>query len=203
MDKFIKIIKRIKIRNILVLIILLAFNAYAWFVYTTKVSMDLTAHVSSWDVEFASAEGGVTSHVEVVVERVYPGMETFERVINVTNKGDVNAELSYEIQSAKIMDEYYEIGQIVDGAALTSGDIENILNNNYPFSITIETDQTNIQAVNGTGTYTITVAWPFESGDDELDTEWGSKAYNFYDTHPGEESIDIQLLLVATQSNGQ
>ena len=204
MDKIIKIMKKIKIRNILILIVLLAFNAYAWFIYTTKVSMDLTAHVSSWDVEFISDQGGITSHITVSVERVYPGMEPYERVIQVNNRGDMEATLSYDVLSAKIMNEYYEVGQVLDGETeeLTSDDIEDIITNNYPFRITIEKDETNLSAENGVGYFTITVEWDYESGNDQLDTEWGQRAYNFYNTHPGEETIELNLLLKATQSSG-
>lgn len=56
MNKIIKILKKIKLRNLIVLIILLAFNTYAWFIYTTRVSSEITAHVSSWDVEFIAKE---------------------------------------------------------------------------------------------------------------------------------------------------
>ena len=56
MSKFIKILKKIKIRNIIILIVLLMFNTYAWFIYTTKVSTDLTAHVSAWNVDFVAKE---------------------------------------------------------------------------------------------------------------------------------------------------
>ena len=202
MNKIIKIMKKIKIRNIIVLIILLAFNAYAWFIYTTKVSMNLTAHVSAWDVEFISEQGGITSNMSVVVERIYPGMEPFERVIQVNNKGEITANLRYEVRSARIIDEYYEVGQI-NPATLqeyTPTDIENILTNNYPFEISIDIDETNFGTVDGIGYYTITVSWDFESGNDELDTLWGSKAYEFYEDNPGEEAIEINILLIATQS---
>ena len=202
MNKIIKIMKKIKIRNTIVLIILLAFNAYAWFIYTTKVSMDLTAQVSAWDIEFISDQGGVTSNVEVVVERVYPGMETFERVIQVNNKGNVSASLRYEIRSAKILDEYYEAGQInpTTSQEYTSTDIENILTNNYPFEISIDIDETNFGTVDGIGYYTITVEWDYESGNDTLDTFWGNKAYDFYEDNPGEDGININIMLIATQT---
>lgn len=204
MDKIIKIMKKIKIRNILILIVLLAFNAYAWFIYTTKVSMDLVAHVTSWDVEFVSEQGGIVSEVTVSVERVYPGMEKFERIIQVNNRGDMEAKLSYDVRTAKIMDEYYEIGQEIPGntEGLTSSDIENIISNNYPFKISIEKDESNLSAENGVGYFKITVEWDYESGDDELDTEWGRKAYSFYNANPGENSIELNLLLKATQSSG-
>lgn len=204
MNKIIEIIKKIKIRNVLILIVLLAFNAYAWFIYTTKVAMDLSAHVSSWDVEFVSDEGGTTSEVTVVVERVYPGMETFERIIQVNNKGDMEARLSYDVLSAKIMDEYFEVGQTLSGSSeeLTSDDIEYYLSHNYPFKINIEKDEDELSAENGVGYFRITIEWDYESGNDALDTFWGEKAYNYYNTHPGDESIEINLLLKATQSSG-
>ncbi len=202
MDKIIKIMKKIKIRNIIVLIVLLAFNSYAWFIYTTKVSMNLTAHVSAWDVEFVSEQGGITSNVNVIIEKVYPGMETFERIIQVNNKGDVEATLRYEVRSAKILDEYYEVGQTnpTTHEEYTPADIENIITNNYPFKITIAKDETNFGAVNGIGYYTITVEWAYESGDDDLDTLWGNKAYNFYEANPGADGIELNIMLIATQT---
>ena len=204
MDKIIKIMKKIKIRNIIVLIVLFAFNAYAWFIYTTKVSMNLTAHVTSWDVEFVSEQGGIVSEITVSVERVYPGMETFERIIQVNNRGDMEARLSYDVRSVKVMDEYYEIGQIPQGETeeLTSDDLEDIINNNYPFKISIEKDESELSAENGVGYFTITVEWDYESGDDALDTQWGERAYSYYNEHPGENSIELNLLLKATQSGG-
>lgn len=205
MDKIIKIMKKIKIRNILVLIVLFAFNAYAWFIYTTRVSMDLTAHVSAWDVEFVSDQGGITSNVSVVVQRVYPGMEDFERVIQVNNRGDLQASLRYEVRSAKILDEYYEVGQTnpTTNQEYTSAEIENIITNNYPFSIAIETDETNFGATNGVGYYTITVEWDYESGNDTLDTYWGNKAYDYYEDNPGEDGIELNIMLIATQTPNQ
>ena len=204
MDKIIKIMKKIKIRNIIVLIVLFAFNAYAWFIYTTKVSMNLTAHVTSWDVEFVSEQGGIVSEITVSVERVYPGMETFERIIQVNNRGDMEARLSYDVRSVKVMDEYYEIGQIPQGETeeLTSDDLEDIINNNYPFKISIEKDESELSAENGVGYFTITVEWDYESGDDALDTQWGERAYSYYNENPGENSIELNLLLKATQSSG-
>ena len=104
MHKVLKIMKKIKIRNLIILILLLVFNAYAWFVYTTRVSLDLSAHVSSWDVQFVAKDGGVSSDMIIKVEKVYPGMEDFEKIIEVQNRGEVNVELSYEIESVRIMD---------------------------------------------------------------------------------------------------
>lgn len=56
LKKINKIIKKIKLKNLISLICIFAFNTYAWFIYTTKVSTDLTAHVSAWNVDFVAKE---------------------------------------------------------------------------------------------------------------------------------------------------
>lgn len=197
MNKIVKILKKIKLRNILILIILLAFNTYAWFVYTTKVSTDLTAHVSAWDVEFVAKDGGVTSNLLIEVERIYPGMETFEHIVDVKNRGEVNVQLSYDIESLKIMDEYYEVSET---SGLTSQYIETKMTSDYPFKIEIVKEDSGLMTGTGDGQFRITVEWPFESGDDELDTYYGSKAYEYYSTKPGAKCIELKLKLNASQT---
>lgn len=198
MSKFLKIIKKIKLRNLIILVVLLAFNTYAWFIYTTKVSLDLTAHVSAWDVEFVSKEGGITSNMLIEVERVCPGMDKFEKIIEVNNRGEVGATLSYEIESLKIMGNTLEVSET---SGLTSEDIENKMKTEYPFKINIEKDDEGLVNGTGNGSFRITVEWPFESGDDAKDTEWGNRAYEYYSLHPGENCIELKLILKATQKN--
>ncbi len=198
MSKFLKIIKKIKLRNLIILVVLLAFNTYAWFIYTTKVSLDLTAHVSAWDVQFVSKEGGITSNMLIEVERVCPGMDNFEKIIEVNNRGEVGATLSYEIESLKIMGNTLEVSET---SGLTSEDIENKMKNDYPFKINIEKDDEGLVSGTGNGSFRITVEWPFESGDDAKDTEWGNRAYEYYSLHPGENCIELKLILKATQKN--
>ena len=198
MSKFLKIIKKIKLRNLIILVVLLAFNTYAWFIYTTKVSLDLTAHVSAWDVQFVSKEGGITSNMLIEVERVCPGMDNFEKIIEVNNRGEVGATLSYEIESLKIMGNTLEVSET---SGLTSEDIENKMKNDYPFKINIEKDDEGLVNGTGNGSFRITVEWPFESGDDAKHTEWGNRAYEYYSLHPGENCIELKLILKATQKN--
>ncbi len=198
MSKFLKIIKKIKLRNLIILVVLLAFNTYAWFIYTTKVSLDLTAHVSAWDVQFVSKEGGITSNMLIEVERVCPGMDNFEKIIEVNNRGEVGATLSYEIESLKIMGNTLEVSET---SGLTSEDIENKMKTEYPFKINIEKDDEGLVNGTGNGSFRITVEWPFESGDDAKDTEWGNRAYEYYSLHPGENCIELKLILKATQKN--
>ena len=198
MSKFLKIIKKIKLRNLIILVVLLAFNTYAWFIYTTQVSLDLTAHVSAWDVEFVSKEGGITSNMLIEVERVCPGMDNFEKIIEVNNRGEVGATLSYERESLKIMGNTLEVSET---SGFTSEDIENKMKTEYPFKINIEKDDEGLVNGTGNGSFRITVEWPFESGDDAKDTEWGNRAYEYYSLHPGENCIELKLILKATQKN--
>lgn len=197
MNKFIKILKKIKLRNIIILILLLMFNTYAWFIYATKVNLDLSVHVSSWNVEFVSADGESITDLVIEVERIYPGMDTFEKNIEVKNKGETAATLSYQIESLKVMDQTFQASD-----TLTSEDIENQINEQYPFKVTITKDDTEFSQGTGTGSFNIKIEWPFESGNDELDTYWGNKAYEYYSLHPGEKCIELKLKLIATQQSG-
>ena len=141
--------------------------------------------------------GGVESQILIEVEHVLPGMEDFEDIIEVTNRGEVGAKLEYTIQSVKIMDEYYEIDE---ENGITSETLENKMKQDYPFKINIEKEVSNLGAEFGKVTFRITVTWPYESGDDIVDTEWGNKAYEFYKNNPDEKCIEIKMILKAIQS---
>ncbi len=196
MEKIIKVFKKVKIKNLIILIFLLIFNTYAWFIYATRVSTDLSVHVSSWNVEFVTGEGDITTNIEIVVDRIYPGMETFERTIEVHNKGETKAVLDYEIESLKIMDDTYVVNE---ETGLTTQDIENRIKTEYPFKINIEKNDDQLEQGSKDGYFKITIEWPFDSGDDEKDTIWGNKAYEYYALNPGEKSIELKLQLIATQ----
>lgn len=193
-DKVYKTIKKVKLRNIIILILILAFNAYAWFIYATKVSTSLDIRVSSWNVEFLSGEESVGTDIQIELDRVYPGMEKFEKNIQVNNTGEIDAYLKYEIQSLKILGDTYSVSE----GGFTSEELANKLKE-YPFKINIEKSGETLEAKTGTGNFKITVEWPFESGDDQLDTFWGNKAYEYYSLNPDEKSILININLIAVQ----
>ena len=196
MQKFIRILKKVKIKNMLILILLLMFNTYAWFIYATRVNTDVTAHVSSWNVEFKVGEEVVTTNLLITIGRIYPGMERFEKVVEAHNNGETKATLEYEIQEFTVMGETFTVDE-ENGP--TTQDIVNKMNTEYPFKIQIEKDDTLLSEGTGSGKFTISLDWEFESGDDETDTTWGNKAYEFYSLNPGENSIEIKMTLMATQ----
>lgn len=198
MEKIVRILKKIKIKNIVILILLLTFNAYAWFIYATRVSSSLSVHVSSWNVEFSVGEDETVTEIVIEVDRIFPGMETYEKTITVKNKGEIKAELGYEVRGLKIMDESYTVGENI-----TMEELENKIKTDYPFKINIIKEDALLQEGVGEGSIIVTVEWPFESGDDQLDTLWGNKAYEYYSLNPGEKSILIDVVLTAQQISQQ
>lgn len=194
MEKLVKIIKKVKIKNIIILILLLIFNTYAWFIYATRVSSSLSVHVSSWNVEFSVGENETVTNIKIEVERIHPGMETYERNITVRNNGEIKAKLEYEIIALKVMDEYYKIGENI-----TAEELENKINTEYPFKIRLIKEDEQLKIGTGTGLFQVVVEWPFESGNDELDTQWGNKAYEYYALNPEAKSIEIEIKLIAEQ----
>ena len=82
MEKIVKIIKKVKIKNIIILILLIIFNTYAWFIYATKVATDISVHIASWNVEFATGEDETTTNIIVQIDRAYPGMESYLKEFN-------------------------------------------------------------------------------------------------------------------------
>lgn len=194
MKLFIKILKKIKIRSLVILILLLGFNTYAWFIYATRVASDISVHISSWNVEFSVGENGNVTNLIIDVERIYPGMKNEEKVVTVKNTGEIKAELEYQLNSLKVLDDYYKVGENI-----TDEELLNKINKEYPFKINVTKDDTLLSQGVGNGEFKVTVEWPFESGNDELDTLWGNKAYEYYSKNSEGKSIEIEITLIAQQ----
>ena len=197
METLVKVLKKIKIKNIIILILLIVFNTYAWFIYATRVSSEISVHISSWNVEFSVGEDETITNLIITVERIFPGMETTEKNVAVRNKGEIKAELDYKIMSLKVLDESYTVGENI-----TQEELVNKITNEYPFKIIVSKDDTLLREGTGEGAFCVTVEWPFESGNDELDTLWGNKAYEYYSTNAEAKSIEIAIDLIAQQIGG-
>lgn len=194
MEKIVKIIKKIKIRNIIILILLIIFNTYAWFIYATRVATDISVHIASWNVEFATGEDETTTNIVVQIEKAYPGMEKYTKEIQVKNKGEMKAELSYNVKELRVLNETYIVGENI-----TADELKQKIETEYPFKININKNDSDLIQGTGDGSFTISVEWPYESGDDEKDTLWGNKVYEYYQANPNKKSIEIKLELAAKQ----
>ena len=187
-----KLFKKVKLRTIFLLAITLASNSFAWFVYTTKVSSNISAKVREWNVTFDVNGQTVEKTIEINIDSLYPGMESYNQTLTASNSGEARAQITYEVITAKVLgDDLMTLGY-------TDAEIVNYLRSNYPFSIDFNVSNDIIQS-NGEETITISVSWPYESGHDEEDTKWGSLAYTYHQNYPDIPSIDLSIKITAYQ----
>ena len=203
------LIKRIKIRHLLFVLVLLVANTYAWFIYVNTVSNSVDVHVKGWRIDFTDGITPITEYTEFIVENVYPGMTPYSKPIETHNYSELNADVNFVVLSANIMgDEYItEDGKLdqglqLDGDEMTSDELITLLGTEYPFIISFSMTS-NTLAPTSVSTYTISINWPYESGDDELDTYWGTRAYSYRETYPDDPCITLQVKIVVSQSEDQ
>lgn len=186
--------RKVRLRTIFLLAITLASNSFAWFIYTTKVSSNITAKVREWNVTFDINGQSVEKTIEINIDSLYPGMETYTQILTASNSGGARAKITYEVLGATVL------GDNLMNFPYTSDALLNYLSNHYPFSIKV-TASNQIIEIKGEETITITVSWPYESGDDEADTYWGTLAHTYHTSHPDDPSIKLIIKITAYQIN--
>ena len=200
--------KTVKVRYLLLIIVLLVSNSFAWFIYSKRVESNVSAHVRAWDVLFEEGDNPITSYVDVNVSDIYPGMTDYTKDITAYNKSEVTAELDYQILNVTILgtttttkEGVLAAGGTLTGTEKTSSELATELANNYPFKITVTITPRQIDAQYGEATYEIKVTWAYESGNDSADTTWGENAYAYKQNNPTESSIKMTLRLLINQTN--
>ena len=189
-----KIFKKVRLRTIFLLAITLASNSFAWFIYTTKVSSSITAKVREWNVTFDINGAVVEKIIEMNVDSLYPGMPTYSQTLTASNSGGAKAEITYEIVKADVL------GTDLMALGYDNNRLFNYLAHNYPFSITLTVSNPIIN-LHSEENITISVSWPYESGDDETDTYWGTEAHAFHTANPDTPSISLIIKITAYQIN--
>lgn len=189
-----RLFKRVRLRTIFLLAITLASNSFAWFIYTTKVSSNITAKVREWNVTFDVNGTSVVKTIEINVDSLYPGMETYTQTLTASNSGGAKAQITYEVLSGNIL------GDDLMNLNYSNDELLDYLANNYPFSINFIVSN-DIIDLNSEETITIVVSWPYESGDDENDTYWGNLAHTFHESNPDTSSINLKVKITAYQIN--
>ena len=223
--------KEIKIRTLLLLIVTLIMNTYAWFIYISTVSVGLDVHIKSWDFELQNGEQ--TEDFEFVVDNIYPGVPIEDSVQNISaaNNGEMDALLTCDVVYMRILDKEYSTDQKYTQTPLTdfytSAELLKMLYENYPFKIKVYLvsvdDAGNEQLTLYEGqdvqmptssriTIRIRIEWPYEMGSsnanatleeaDGEDTFWGQEAYKYHKDNPDEYSIVIKLDVKAIQKDG-
>ena len=191
----------------IILAVLLLANSYAWFIFINNVSNSVDVHVRAWKIDFDDGTSPVTETVDIVVNDVYPGMTTYEKPINAHNYSDVPANVEYKVLEARILEDMYitvegraDRGETALSTDLTSAELVTMLETQFPFQIEFDMSGSTIAAGNGVATYTISVSWAYESGDDELDTLWGTRAYNYKQSYPNNACISLRVKIYITQA---
>lgn len=193
--------KRFRLRYILFIAIILAANTFAWFIYMDKISSDINVKIKSWNVSFKLDNQNMTDYINFTVDEIYPGMTPYNQTLSVTNDGEVDARLYYEIISVKVLNEYYT----TEDGTTTEDQLKTIMRERYPFKIQITTNHELIGKSGGTAMFYINVTWPYESvnsfgeSNDELDTYWGKGAHDFIQNNPGIPCIKVKVKLSAIQ----
>lgn len=162
----------------------------AWFAYSGLADVRTEIDVKAWYIEIEN--DGQTNDIVLSFSEIYPGMETTSELVKIKNFGDSDASVSYKIVSARILgnpEDEYEVDENV-----TSEYLEDLLSHEYPFHINLNLDKHYV--LKGTETFfEASVSWPLDSGNDELDSLWGTKAYEFAENEKllKEEGNDYQI----------
>lgn len=191
-DKILFLKKRLRRRTLFFLILTLMANTFAWFIYSNKVSNNITTGVKSWKINFKQDGVDIVNNVEFKIDSIYPGMPDYTNSLSITNIGETAANISYEVEEIKILDEFY------NSDMYSSTDLINRLKDNYPFKMNFSINNQEV-GTGQTSEFTFSLVWPYESGHDEADTYWGKKSASFKEQYPDKEQIAIKVKIIVGQ----
>ncbi len=191
-DKILFLKKKLRRRTLFFLILTLMANTFAWFIYSNKVSNNITTGVKSWKINFKQDGVDIVNNVEFKIDSIYPGMPDYTNSLSITNIGETAANISYEVEEIKILDEFY------NSDMYSSTDLINRLKDNYPFKMNFSINNQEV-GTGQTSEFTFSLVWPYESGHDEADTYWGKKSASFKEQYPDKEQIAIKVKIIAGQ----
>ena len=154
LDVLQKKFRKKKYLSILLALFTLGVNIFAWFAFSANAGLELDASVAAWDVEFKDNMGVISRDILVEVTKMKPGIDDFNKTIEIESKSDVNSTFSYDVLGLSIL------GNTIDLSGV--GDVEDYLEKFYPYSITFTADKY-VLSQNDTVTFEINVVWPFDS----------------------------------------
>jgi len=176
---------KINIVPIIFITVSFIFTTFAWFSYSGLRKLSTEIDVKAWYIELTKSGDVVSNDIVITLNDVYPGMETVHEVVNIENKGDSDAQLSYKIVSARILD------NTLDGNILENDNyLSDALAHEYPFHVNIDLSKNYILANNDSSTFEVSVSWPLDSGNDNLDSVWGMNAYDFQKNENNKLTLD-------------
>ncbi len=201
--------KKVKLSHIILLIILLISNTFAWFIYNERVQGSIDVQVRGWRILMESEDQQITDYIDIIVDSIYPGMENYYKSIEIQNQSDISATIRYTILEGNILDYSFKTveGRLEAGESPVSGDLSSAamiyeLEHNYPFKITFSLTNNILEEHYGTATFAVLINWLYEGGNDVADTTWGKNAYNYKELNPTLPSINLKVKIYITQEEG-
>ncbi len=202
--------KHFKINFFSILLMSLSFMSVslAWFAYSGIVGLSTDIDINSWYIELEKNGEPVSNNMVISLTDLYPGMQPLTEQINIKNKGDSDAQISYSIISARILGDHTDFYNPKENE-ITSEYVQDLLSFKYPFSINMELDKNFALSDGEDASFDISISWPLDSGNDEIDSLWGRKAYEFInseenkrkkdDTYQMKPAIQIEISVIAEQ----
>ena len=109
-----KKLRKKKYMALLFAFFLLGVNAFAWFVFTTSVGVQVQANVAAWDIRLRDENNQLVEEAVIEVTLMKPGMTTFSKTYTINNVGEVDAAFSYEVESISILGRNVNLSSVVD-----------------------------------------------------------------------------------------
>lgn len=145
--------KRLGVRTFLFVLFLFGVNVFAWFVYISEAQVTTDANVAAWDLNFYDGTN-LVKNIHLTPE-IYPGMQTVEKTITISNASDVGATVVYTPK------DIFFAGQSLFGDESNSAAIIDALENDYPFKVIFSATKIQLDNVDSSD-FTVQIVWPFE-----------------------------------------
>ena len=149
----------------------------AWFVYSGLSTVSTEVSVKAWYIEMERDGKPETNQIVISFDEIYPGMDPVVEEVKIKNLGDSDAQVKYNVKSARILDKPEDA--YVVSETITSNYIEDQIAHQYPFHINIDLSKEFVLAKTDETIFKVSISWPLDSDNDELDSTWGTDAYKF------------------------
>ena len=190
-----KVYLKLNLMSLIFVVVSFISVTLAWFAYSGLSSVSTEIGVKAWYIELEKDGEAVKSNdIVISLSEIYPGMETVDEIVKLKNLGDSDAQVKYEISSARILSNE-EDNYIINGTTITSEYVEDKLSHEYPFHVNINLNKKIIVSSTGEATFEVSISWPLDSGDNELDSYWGNEAYTFQKDEETKRDLDPNYII--------
>ena len=184
-------------------------NTLAWWNLSKEIEVKaIEGKVISWDVDYVVKDESILDEtVNIPIENIMPGMENAQRQVKIINTGVLPTTIKYELISVKLFGvEMLDELKSTNGIKTTGNKTEIFTDKaKYPFNISYEYDKTTLRGeyvdestTDSYATLNVNMNWEYD-GKDQLDTEIGRKAYEFYNENleTNKNAIEVKVRITS------